>query len=238
MPSFFDKTNFINNIYALNIAIENHFGQIFDGDLSRMIYASNQYAFRKRVKNSSLIVSNLHLPFINYYLTDISLNTDRQWFNHILNVQGVYIDELGKKMKVVPIQAQYESTLFIQRFDDSLNAFYRFLKDNSNETVLYPSVTVNEQEIDFTGVLSYNFSFNTEYNELDWLEQNNIYTIALDFNFNTQFLYSNEDGFGISDEVILEFLTYKTNSDFEDDDPYETLKEYFDINNQVLPVSF
>lgn len=237
MAQFFDHTNFINNIYALDIALENHFGQIFDGDLSRIIYASNTYAFRKRASQSGDIsIDNLNLPFMNYYLTDISLSTDRSWWNNVLQVQGVYVDALGKKVRVVPVQVQYESVLFIERMDDNLLAFSTFLSDNSNETVLYPTVTIDNQEISFTGVLSYNFSYNTLYDQTDWLKQNNIHTIQLDFNFNTQLLYTNESNFGISDEVILEFLTYKSGADFDTDNPYNTLREYFDIDNQVLPI--
>jgi hypothetical protein len=238
MPPFFDTTNFINNIYALNISIENYFGNIlFDDDLSRIIYASNEFCFRKRVSENNVDVANLNLPFMNYYLTDISLNTDRRWLSNTMNVQGLYIEEIQKKIRIVPVQIQYEMTLFIQRFDDTINVFSKFLKDNSNETVLFPQVTVDEQDLTFSAVMSYNFSFNTVYNESDWLKINNIYAIGLDINFNSQFMYSNEEGFGISDTVCLNYLTYKYGDDFDTDDPYQTMTEEFDIDNLPLGIT-
>jgi len=215
MPSFFDHTNYLNTLFPLNNAVEQYFADIvFDGDLNRVIYSSNAYAFRKRSSRSKTTTNNynadnLRFPFINYYVTDISNTPTRKYMSNIVNLEGIYVPDTGKKIQVVPVQIQYESTIFVKRFDDLSLVLSKFLKENSNETILKPSVTYNGTDITFDAYLGYNFNFNTDYNETDWLNFNEIHTIGLNFVFDSAFLYINDEPVSITEEIIFNFLSAK-----------------------------
>lgn len=210
---YFDTSDFVNVIHACNITIIEHFSEVlFGGDESRVIYASSDYAFRRRVELQSgqndtrLTRNNLNLPFMNFAVQPggIKNGGERAWWNHTLNHAGVAIPELEQKIRISPIEISYDSTLFVPQEIDSMFAFSEILWDDSNETILKPRLEIQDQEFVNIGILGYNISYNTSYKEDDWLQQNRIRALDLNMTLQTWMMQTNTEGFGISKKFILD----------------------------------
>lgn len=213
---YYDLTNFRNTIYSLNLAIETHYANLLlEGDATRIIYSDNSQALRKRAANQDW--NTLYLPFMNYKVSKITGQTDRPWWNHLMNISGIWIEELQRKIRYTPVKVNYESTLFLHRDDSLQYAISTILVDDSNETILKPTITIDGEDLQLYGVLGYNFDYDPKYQESDWLEKNKIHSITLDFEFDYQIIQDNTTGFGIPETVLLEWGRLHNDGDILDD---------------------
>ena len=176
-----------------------------------MVYSSSGYAFRRRLElqdttNSQISRNNLNLPFMNFSINSNGVKNggERQWWNHTLNHAGVFVPEIQKKLRLNPIEIQYDSTLFVGEEIDSMFAFSEILWDDSNETILRPKLEIDGLEFANIAVLGYNVSYNTTYNESDWLEKNRIRALDINMNLQTFMVQTSLEGFGISQKFIFD----------------------------------
>jgi len=221
---FLNQDTFFNSVYALDLAIENNFSKmLFYNDLSRIVYASNDYCFRRRSEQSE--EGLLDIPFLNYYLTNVSPDTDRMLKKNTNNAQTLlnldnYVAELGFEIKIVPIHLEYESTAWFSNDKDLQYATSKLMFQDTNETVLYGMLeSSNGTILKNPAFLTYSFNFKPEYNETEWLESNNISSIGIDMSFDTFIVYPNTEitttpqagpsALSITNEVILDFLSTK-----------------------------
>lgn len=175
--------------YALDIEIENHFSKILEFPLDRIIYASNEYAFRERTRKND---GDLNLPFLNYYRTGYE-ESQRNWFNDYANRFGLmdlsnsFTSLLGGgRLRIYPITITYEATAFFGQNKDCEYAMNKLLFDASNETKIIPQLETNKGDIfQNIGIIDFDLSYNPTYQESDWLEQNRIWTIGIDFSVTT-----------------------------------------------------
>lgn len=183
-------------------------------------------------------VTSLDLPYMSYKIKDFDFPSDRKLFNQIANIEGIYIPELGKKLRVVPVRIRYEGIAFFQRTDDLFNAYSRIMSETSNETILYPQITVNDtdgnpQTFPISAFLSFDLGLDNIYNENDWLEKNKVHTIQFNsFGFDTIILFDDQDPVSITEEVVLNFLATKPNytgdlSDITTVEPQVLITQYF-----------
>lgn len=247
MPSFLDTSNFLNVYYALNIAIETHFANLgLGGDLGRVVYAKKDFCFRKRIEQVGSQTTNLDFPFMQYAITNISPNTSRgNYFNNLANISGggIWMEGSGKKVRIAPIKVEYSLNYFFQRLDDTLFCYNKLILDNSNETILYPSLTMKDiEDEDYTfpvpAFLNYsNFDINSDAyssSENDWLVSNHINVLEISgISFDTVALTSDDAGdVSLTEEVILNFLATKENysgtlDDIDSVDPQALITSYF-----------
>ena len=222
VTSYYDLTNFRNTVYALNLKIEEHYSSLLlEGDATRIIYSDNSQALRKRAKDQ-----DWYLPFMNYKVNKIDGNTNRPWWNHYMNIAGVYIPELERKLRYTPIKVTYDSTLFLHRDDSLQYTIAKIIGDDSNETILSPIITIDDQEIQLQAILSYNFDYEPEFTESDWLDKNNIHSITLNFEFDYQIISDNTSNFGIPDTVLFEWGRLHNDGDILDN-TYEFMIDRF-----------
>ena len=212
MASYYENQNFLNTTYALDIALESHFaGQLFPEEVDptdRIIYASNNYAMRRRaeLEHKKGNRTNLNLPFMNYHLNDFNFG-QQTWWNNELFSRGVFIDEIGIKVRISPVLLAYEATFWCHRHEEALYAFTESRFDADSKTTIIPEITIEERDIPFPGQLGYtDLSFRPQYTEQDWLDRNKIHSIALDFEVQT-FIMKADTEFTIPEKVILEFNT-------------------------------
>lgn len=175
-------------VYSLDIAIENHFSSILELPLDRIIYASNEYCFRERTRKNN---GDLNLPFVNYYRTGYE-KSEREWFNNYSNKYGLIDREnkftslLGGRLRVYPITITYEATAFFSQNKDCEYAMNKLLFEDSNETILNPQLETDKGDIiENIAIFDSDLSYNPTYQESDWLEQNRIWTIGIDFSVTT-----------------------------------------------------
>ena len=217
----FSTKAYYNTLLASSIAIKDRFSSmLFRNDLSRIIYAQNEYCFKERLARTK--TEDLQIPFMNYYLKGISKETSpRSLWNNANQVQGMLGDyeyTLGYKLKLVPITLQFEGTIFYSQPYDTIYAQQRLSFDQANESIIYsyydaPNVTVSgydSVQIKVPNFIVYDPDYNPTYTENDWLESNEIFSIGIDFDIITYFLYSDDTEIALSKELILNFIS--TNS--------------------------
>ena len=210
MPSFYTDKDFLNTTYALDISLETHLsGQLFPDEVDttdRVIYASNQYALRRRTEEQNLegSATNLNLPFLNYHLNDFNFG-QQSWWNNELFSRGVFIDEIGQKVKISPVLLAYEATFWCHRMDESLYAFTQLRFDSDSKTTITGQIDIGGITVPFSGQLGYtNLNFRPTYTEQDWLDKNNIHSITLDFEVQ-MYIMKADTNITIPEKVILEF---------------------------------
>lgn len=208
---FFDTTNFRNTLHACNIAIHNHFAQLVftnkegNPELNRLIYSSSDFAFRNRsrqLKGSQ----NLDLPFMNYRISPGGFRneTDRPWWNHIANIRGEWISELGRNIRWSPVTIEYDSTLFVHKDIDAMYAISEIFWDDSNETQLQPKVVIDDKEFPIPGILGYSLNPYSQYAEEDWLNENKIIAHQINMSLQT-FIIKDNSSISIPKNIILNF---------------------------------
>ena len=203
MPSYFENQNFLNTKYAMDITIETHLaGLVLLDATDRITYASNEYALRKRAQDQEH--NNLNLPFMNYKIDDFAFGATPWWNNNLFS-RGIYLPELGQKIRMSPVSLNYEATFWAHRDDEILYAFSELRFDADSKTTLTSSIEISGIDVPFPGQLSYtNLNFTPKYNEQDWLDRNKIHTITLDFAVITWIMKTNLD-IVIPNKIILEF---------------------------------
>lgn len=250
--SFYYKDNFNTNwtadqvvAYSLDIAIDKWVQDTFEFPSDRIIYASNDFTFRERTRNkkeSAISVGSLDLPYLSYYRTGYS-ECDRPWWNNWANLFGVldvanesYETKIGSKLRLYPVKIEYEATAFFNQSKDCEYALARILYDASNETILFPElVTSNGDTLKNVAIMENDIEFNPEFNERDWLEQNKIFTISMNWYFNTFMIIGADSDIAIAESVILDFLSAKklVKPDVRKSEAIEALTIYFNGENLI-----
>ena len=206
--------SFLNSIHSANIALWDHYASMFfDGDINRIIYCSSDHAFKKRAREQEN--NSLNLPFMNFKIEPDGIvnGGERNWWNMASNTSGMYIDELKRKLRLQPIEIEYDSKLYIHAESDLQYAMSILHWDDSNETLLKPLLYIETEDhqqhtIENIGVLRYRASFDADYNESDWLERNKIRVIDINMTLET-FMVLENFRFGIPNKVILDMVISK-----------------------------
>ena len=229
---FLDKTNFINTLYALDIAIENHFSNLLlGGDISRVVYSDTSFALRRRVKDSNWDES--FLPFMNYSVDSISEGTNRSIWSSSGKIGGIWVRELNKYMRMAPVTISFDSTVWYHQHLDNLFALTEVVWDDTSETIIDYSVNVLdidgvEQELKMFGILAYNFSYNPSFSRSDWLQENKIHSNSLNFEIQTYILKEGSEAW-LPEEVVFEFARGKGMNPEEYDDTISIMHDYTDF---------
>ena len=200
---FLDKGKYsLNVILSTTLALYDYFESfLFNVPTdpqrsSRIVFAKNEYAFRARLQdiaeeeaNSEFQVNTLNMPFMNFGISSISLSDQRLLATQQLAKQGVFVEEIGKKVRLYPVTIQYEGCFFTTQASDAQIVLAKFYKQAASETLLEPMLLYNGVEIGNFANLSYSdITYDGQYSESDWLEQNRIHTVAFSFNVDTYFV--------------------------------------------------
>lgn len=232
----FEKWGNTPMTYALDIAIENHIAKTLQFPLDRIIYASNEYCFRERTRRNE---GELNLPFFNYYRTGFE-EADRPWRNYrvskwgLLDSNNEFTSKLGGKIKAYPITVTYEGTAFFAQDKDCQYAMNRLLYEDFNETCLTPKLETNDGTIlENMAIFDSELEYMPTYQESDWLEQNRIWTIGIDFAVQTFMIGDFDDNpanLHVAKEVLFNFFSAKKldYDNYENSEQIEwLLKDYF-----------
>lgn len=231
-PTFFDKSTFLNTLYALDIALENHFaGYLLNSEVDRIVYSSTNYALRKRAKNNTW--DSALLPFMNYKVDDITEGTDRLIWNSTGKIRGMWVPDLKKYVRYAPVTISYDSTVWYHQHIDNLWALTEIVWDDTSETVIDYTIKMNDidgnpKDLQLFGILGYNFAYNPTYDQQDWLEQNKILSNTINFEIQTYILKEGQDAW-LPDEVVLEFAHSKGLDPTEYDDTLSIMHDYTDV---------
>jgi len=233
--SFYDQSKFPNSLYLIMMELEKYLAnQIFRGDLTRVIYASEEYAFRQRLnllsKNGNASIKELDLPFMSYYLTKNWDIDKRMGFpSPTAAIIGITEESLaGMPVKWMNVTMNFS---FVAMFPTMASAQLAY------ETLLWINKPTPKQGIieglEYRGVeLSFpiylnivNLDFNPSSLERQWLNSNKVYPVRFVMEVNSvMFSQRPQDANGntfqdgavpyITNKVILDFLSYKGSNMF------------------------
>lgn len=185
----------LNSILSTTLALMDYFDKlIFVNDKTRVIYASNSYAFRARHQssrgneNSDLQANDLNFPFMNLAVAQggISLQNTRLNTSYEAKTSGIYIEELGKKVYLIPIEIRFEGTFFTTQMADAQRVITRVFRRAATELLLKPSLWYNDTEIKNIAKVSFeDVVLDDIYQESDWLEKNRIHTVGFTLSVST-----------------------------------------------------
>jgi len=224
----------------MDIAIENYLKEwIFPNEtnLSRIEYASNEYTFRQRTANNNGV---LNLPYINYHVKagGITYNNDFNWRNFSAYNTGIFVDELGKNIQLMPISVDYECTFWCTRDDEAKYINSKVIHNlGTTRTPLPFSVMVKTTEIPLFNRLVFDMSeIDGQYTERDWLERNKIHSVTMDFHVMGFALQTTADA---DDPVLPTSIIYEFTTAHEIDEAYTEAERYTFIidrfNETVTP---
>lgn len=206
----------LNSILSTTLALMEFFDRLlFVKDSTRVIYASNAYAFRARSQvsrgeeNSDLQVNDLNFPFMNLAIAQggISFQDTKLNTTYEAKTSGIYIEELGKKVRLYPMNIRFEGTFFTTQMADAQLAISRIFRVASTELKLASSLWYNDVEIkNVVNIVFDDVVLDDQYQEIDWLEKNRIHTIGISISASTYLVdiypgaFTEEDDSSISGE--------------------------------------
>lgn len=243
-------SNYRNMMYYVEIALENYLAKVFlKNNLDRIIWSNSDYALRKRGANANdNPLETLDLPFLNYIVTDTNNDTERQLFNNYMNVNGIYLPEAEVVVKTAPLHLEYESTLWFNRDEELVYATHRLLFENSNETIIYPVIPLdNGKSIKLPAFVKFSISYNDIYSQSDYIISNKIRTLTINYSIDTYLLKEvgntvNTNGTGSSDivniplteSIIFDFFNSKNinTTDMYNSEMEVLLRNYFSVDTE------
>lgn len=183
----------LNSILSTTLALMDFFDKaLFVKDKTRVIYASNDYAFRARSqvsnKDENSEFQQLNLPFMNIAISQggISLQDTKLYSSYEAKTSGIYIEELGKKVRLYPMNIRFEGTFFTTQMADAQLAISRLFRLGSTELLLQPSLWYNDVEIkNVANIVFDDIVLDDQYQETDWLERNRIHTVGVTISAST-----------------------------------------------------
>ena len=215
--TFFKKT-FYSTVLSSNIAVYRYLADtVFDGDLGRIVWASNERTFRRRqeqiTRRKNTNAGILDLPYCSFRLAQDGLENkaqNRPWFNQSLNVRGIWIEELGRKVRVTPVSLRYEGVICMQHDTDLFLMQQMLIWEASNETILSPVLETTSdsgatEEIKNIAVAALTPHMNTRFSEAEWLTNNKIQAIDFEIQLDTYILLDNRQGYWLTKASLLQF---------------------------------
>ena len=235
--NYFNSTNikFVDVHRSNIVSIEAWLSKlIFHDDLSRIVYSTQDMAFRKRVESldkgkddeKPLKPEMLDLPFASFSMVGDPEPDDRYAsVNATEAITGLYYEKENRLMRKTAIKTKYKVILYFSRLDDVRIAqqllYWEMIP--KHPIWMYNSVKWRNINVDLpTFVTVESINTNPEYKERDWLTKNRIFPIEMELTSRSYQLCINN-----VDKIIqlpMRFAGYK--DEFEEDcEPPEILTE-------------
>ena len=212
IEKYYSKDNKVNNkkfidvFESICINIEYWLSkEIFKNDISRIIYATDDNAFRKRIElldngkneNEQLTPEILDLPFGIYSVAgdiepDDSDSTKRSVSN---SVSGIYFPDEEINQRRVAVKQKFKAILFFNNRKTLREAFQLLFweKEPEYEIHMYNEIEWRNRIIKLPMAIKIDElkSNSSEYKETDFLTKNEIFTITVEFTVRTYQLLIN-----------------------------------------------
>jgi len=223
---YYDKQNWVNVTALASIALEKFLtDSLFKSDLTRAVYASSDYAFRRRFELldtsrsfEEVNASSLQFPFLSYH-------PEESWVP--VPSKRIYsLEEFGEtsssqmsNLRLMQVENNIEVLLYYDREDDARYAqnkiaFISSQKRWDSASVSYAYDTLNlpfSFSIDAAKV-----SFSPKIQEKEWLSKNRIFILSFKVNVQSMLFFPLEsdlpEPFSITERVMMDFSAGKPSS--------------------------
>jgi hypothetical protein len=240
-PSYYDLSLYSDSLTLIRMAIETYFANnLLRSDLSRVIFASEQYAFRQRLnlksKNGNPSIQELDLPYMRYFWTGNWQIDDRPAVqNATAGLMGFPDESIGfQNIRFLQGQIIFNCTAFFSRTDDAQLAYETliWIQNPAPQQFSYGSLTYKGYAIKIPILFEVeDIQWMPAYNETEWLEKAHI--IPINFNIHLRSTIMSQipqtpqsSTFWvdsppvITENVLLDFLSYKFQNTFYDQSNY------------------
>jgi hypothetical protein len=154
------------------------------------------------------------MPFCSFKLTQDGVNegTDRNWWNAALNVEGIWMEELGRRVRITPMTLSYEACFICQHDTDLYWAQNANIWDKAQETIVESFVdTIGPDKIPHTlkNIIIYDAAahMNAQFTDRDWLEKNKLQTVTMDIQCQTWAMAEDKNHrYCVTRKVLFDFL--------------------------------
>jgi hypothetical protein len=227
-PTFYyDKAGKQSTQAALDLVLMKYFAHLlFKDDITKLVYASNEFCFRERLRRLAMDFPNrqlgnsLEFPFMNMWQQQEPVKIDRGWRSpfHVLN--GSFIDELGTNLQIAPAGYSYQATAFFKHEADvdyaydALSWAAQYPLNLSVDLTWTPTGAMpgnpDAESVIFpiNAVVAFDLQYNPKYTDNDWLAQERILSIGLDFTIQTfrmRLVDPTAGNFWIPTSVVFDF---------------------------------
>jgi hypothetical protein len=209
---------------------------VLRGDASRVIYASEQFAFRQRLnllaKAGSPSIAELQLPFMSYYRQgNWTIDNRVAVQNATAGLSGFPEAAVGfQKMRWLNVQTIFTCTLFYSTDADAQLGYelLMWLKHPKPQQFYVPGLEYKGYSISIPVIFTIeNINFAPSTTEKDWLAKNRIIPVQFTLNLRTAMLsqtrqtpqdtlFPPEEAPVLTKTVILDFLAFKFKNSFYD----------------------
>jgi hypothetical protein len=220
------------------VATENYFANnVFRSDLTRVVYASPEYAFRQRLnllaKAGQPSVKELQLPFMSYFRRgNWEIDTRAAVQNATAALAGFpEIAASYQKLRFLQVKTVFECVAFFNSDLDAQAGYEALLwiQQPSPKQFRYPGMEYLGGQFDIPIHLQIdNLVFNPDTTEKDWLVKNRVIPIKFDLLIKSvsmaqrpqtpqSSVFFEQENAVITKKVILDFLAYKYKNSFYDE---------------------
>ena len=240
-PSYYDLSLYSDSLTLIRMAIETYFANnLLRSDLSRVIFASENYAFRQRLnlksKNGNPSIQELDLPFMRYFWTGNWQIDDRPAVqNATAGLVGFPDSSIGfQNIRFLQGQIIFNCTAFFSRTDDAQLAYETliWIQNPAPQQFSYGPLTYLGYAIKIPILFEVeNIQWMPSYNETEWLEKAHIVPINFDIHLRSMIMsqipqtpqsstFFVQDSPVITKNVLLDFLSYKFQNSYYDQSNY------------------
>ncbi len=226
---YYNKHNWINTTELAAISLEYFFTEsLFKGDLSRAVYATSDYAYRRRFELldtsrdfENVEASSLQFPFMSYRITDNWKPVPSKRIFKLEEAGYSAASQLGN-LRIIQVINTVNILLHYDREDDARLAYDRLAFLSSNKRWVTHEATYHFDKLEVPARISVKpetIKFAPAVNETDWLKQNRLFVLSLDVDVDSMVFFPPEqslDGadfdpepFVLSETVVMEFIAGK-----------------------------
>jgi hypothetical protein len=199
---YFNHSTYSNVYYTAQMVVERFLANIlFKNDLTRVVWASDAYAYRKRFElvaqsdkamfEGSFRADQLDFPFLNYFYSGGNFWTpdDRVATQQAFQMKrGMMAAGLPDYLRILPVKTELTATAHFQRDDDARLAYEMLMWEMMPKGSILLSVTINWRDVPIllpVFITVEDLQFNPQFNETDWLKSQRIHPLKFKMSLRT-----------------------------------------------------
>jgi hypothetical protein len=236
--TFYAKTYWANSYYAALLPLEYFLSQVLlRGDMTRVLWSSEDIAFRKRFQSvgienggdfETIQPQTLNFPFVSYWYTGGLWTPDDRPFSvqPMQMIRGTWTEGLPANLRAMAVKTSFDATAYFDRDDEARMGYEAMLWEQQPKGPVQFATTLGWRGVDLVvpvNITIESIEFNPEYKEGDWLKKQRMVPIKMKFVVRTYILFFphqlNSDG---TRRLATPFSTGAVTVDPEEDKVYIT----------------